>query len=77
MKCSFSYIVSDVYFVQPLYLSIWGRFSFVALVVLLVGLYSCYARPEHAAAHAVCCGCAVVVVVMFLGACCVWLMQTG
>ncbi len=70
MKCSFSYVLGDVYFVQPLSLSIWGRFSFVALVVLLGGPYSCYAWPEHATAHAIHCGCAVVVVVMFLGACC-------
>ncbi len=68
MKCSFSYIVSDVYIVQPLSLSIWGRISFVSLVVLLGGPYSCYAQPEHATAHANCFGCAVVVVVTFLGA---------
>jgi hypothetical protein len=78
MKCSFSYIVGDVYFVQPLSLSIWGRFSFVALVVLLGGPYSCYARPEHVTAHAICCGHTVVVVVMFLGVVAlVWLMPTG
>ncbi len=70
MKCSFSYIIGDVYFVQPLSLSIQGRFSFVALVLLLGGPYSCYARPEHATTHAIRYGCAVVVVVTFLGARC-------